>query len=121
MIEAKQAVFDRFMKRLADDYDTAKARNMETKPAPASDCRPYTRELDLPKFNIAGMTQDVIVDTSKGGTLSIIGMLSKALHSERVRGKAGHWTYSLSRHKALKDALEAEKSRLKEIKKSENI
>lgn len=76
-----------------------------------SPVRPYRRELDL--VRLIPLWPRQIADNSSQGTELIVKLLEKALRSERCRGKAGHWTYSLSRHKALKDALEAENKQLK--------
>ncbi|WP_224406002.1 DUF6477 family protein [Afifella sp. IM 167] len=45
-------------------------------------------------------------------TRRIIGRLRNALRAERARARAGHWTYDLNRHIALKAALTAECERL---------
>jgi len=51
-------------------------------------------------------------DTSKEATLVIIKKLQKALRAERKRAAIGHWSYSLNKHRALVEALKAEKSSL---------
>ena len=38
----------------------------------------------------------------------ILVRLRRALRAERSRGRAGHWSYDLNRHIALKQAYEAE-------------
>ncbi len=49
-------------------------------------------------------------DLSPEGCLRIAALLKRALRSERRRGAAGHWSYSLQRHLALVRALKAEEA-----------
>jgi hypothetical protein len=41
---------------------------------------------------------------------AILTRLARALRAERNRGRAGHWTYDLNRHIALKQAYAAERA-----------
>lgn len=43
---------------------------------------------------------------------AILARLARALRAERNRGRAGHWTYDLNRHIALKQAYAAERALL---------
>jgi hypothetical protein len=43
---------------------------------------------------------------------AILARLARALRAERNRGRAGHWTYDLNRHIALKQAYLAERAAL---------
>ena len=43
---------------------------------------------------------------------SVLSRLKRALRVERTRGRAGHWTYDLNRHIALRQAYDAEAERL---------
>ena len=45
-------------------------------------------------------------------TDAILAGLRRALRAERNRGRAGHWTYDLNRHIALRQAYAAEASRI---------
>lgn len=83
----------------------------------AGSLRPYQRQLDLTQLIPLWPRQRE--DYSADGTLFIINMLRKALRSERNRGKSGHWTYSLFRHKALIDALAEEKKNLHKARMAE--
>lgn len=51
---------------------------------------------------------DEIADDSPAATEAILVKLSRALRAERIRGRAGHWTYDLNRHLALSQAHAAE-------------
>lgn len=62
----------------------------------------YVRERDLPKL-ITVTEADIA-----SGYVGICTKISIALDRERSRGAAGHWSYSMSRHMALKAALMAE-------------
>ena len=81
--------------------------------------RAYRRDLDL--VRLIPLWPRQIADKSADGTRFIVRRLEKALRSERCRGKAGHWTYSLSRHKALKEALDAERKMLGKAELLENF
>jgi len=70
----------------------------------------YNRERDLTRLIHASPTE--LADSSAVMTRSILARLARALRSERNRGRAGHWTYDLNRHIALRQAYEAEKARL---------
>lgn len=41
---------------------------------------------------------------------AILARLARALRAERNRGRAGHWTYDLNRHIALRQAYSAERA-----------
>lgn len=58
------------------------------------------------------MTETERSDVSPAGRLEIIRRLERALRAERRRGMAGHWTYDLNRHLALKQAVAAERARV---------
>ena len=45
----------------------------------------------------------------------IVARLGRALQVERKRARTGHWCYDLNRHIALRQALDAETSRLAEL------
>ena len=76
----------------------------------------YLRAVDLP--HLIPLWPNELEDTSKEATLVIIKKLQKALRAERKRAAMGHWSYSLNRHKALVDAIKAEKSFLHSHQKS---
>ena len=50
-----------------------------------------------------------LADLGRGGRARVLRLLVRALRSERVRGRDGHWSYSLDRHVALVGALAAER------------
>lgn len=66
----------------------------------------YCRERDLPGL-IGIWPGDLGVDAHFRAS-RIIPLLRNALRIERQRGKSGHWSYNLSRHMALKRALNEE-------------
>lgn len=68
----------------------------------------YDREAQLPK--LIGLWPAELQDFSAPGTLKIAALLRKALRSERLRGRSGHWSYDLNRHLALAEALKAERA-----------
>jgi hypothetical protein len=51
-------------------------------------------------------------DARPSARRAILARLARALRAERNRGRAGHWTYDLNRHIALKQAYAAERARL---------
>ena len=70
----------------------------------------YARDAMLPRLVLVGPSE--IGDVTPAGRLAVIKRLAKALRGERVRGLAGHWTYSLNRHIGLVQALAAERAAL---------
>ncbi len=79
----------------------------------------YNREAELPK--LVGLWPAELRDMSPEGTAKIIALLRKALRAERRRGQSGHWTYDLTRHLALSEALKAEEHRLDELTRREIV
>jgi hypothetical protein len=63
---------------------------------------------DLAKPDIAALARLLpmwpheLADSSMPGRRRRIALLARALRQERQRGLAGHWTYDLARHAALK-------------------
>ena len=74
---------------------------------------PFDREAELPK--LVGLWPSELRDMSAEATAKIIALLRKAIRAERRRGQSGHWTYDLTRHLALSEALKAEEQRLDEL------
>lgn len=70
----------------------------------------YVRQRHLPRVLPVG--PDEIADDSVAGRRRILARLARALRAERNRGRAGHWTYDLNRHIALRQAYLAEHRRL---------
>jgi hypothetical protein len=70
-------------------------------------CRRYDRERHLPRVIPVG--PDEVADLSPEGRHAILRKLARALRAERSRGRAGHWTYDLNRHIALRQAFAAER------------
>ncbi|WP_245559650.1 hypothetical protein [Amorphus coralli] len=88
---------------------------------PSPDDLPGTRaaggmpDKPLPRHRLAGLlpvTEDDLADVSPQGRRAITRHLERALRAERRRGRAGHWSYDLNRHLALKQALAAERAGL---------
>jgi hypothetical protein len=67
---------------------------------------PYIREVDLQ--SLISLWPKEIEDFSVKGTLIIIAKLKTALRAERKRAYSSHWAYSLTKHKALVEALKYE-------------
>ncbi len=67
----------------------------------------YVRRRHLPRILPVG--PDEIADDSIAGRRRIVARLARALRAERNRGRAGHWTYDLNRHIALRQAYLAER------------
>jgi hypothetical protein len=66
----------------------------------------YERARHLPRLIPVG--PDDIADESPEGRMRILLRLARALRSERVRARGGHWTYDVNRHLGLMQAYEAE-------------
>lgn len=75
------------------------------------DCA-YDRQRDLPRLlpvmsdDISGQTPVVFA--------RLMAMLRRALRAERVRARAGHWTYDPGRHAALLRAFRCERQAYQE-------
>lgn len=67
----------------------------------------YDRRRHLARILPVG--PDEIADESIAARRKILARLARALRAERNRGRAGHWTYDLNRHIALRQAYEAER------------
>lgn len=75
----------------------------------------YRRERQLP--GLIAIDPSALDDGSIASAEFILARLRRALRAERRRAKAGHWTYDLNRHIALRQAFAAEAARLAEIRK----
>ncbi len=73
----------------------------------AASVEDYVRQRHLPRILPVG--PDEVADESIAGRRRILARLAKALRAERNRGRAGHWTYDLNRHIALRQAYLAER------------
>jgi hypothetical protein len=79
----------------------------------------FNREAELPK--LVGLWPAELRDMSAEATAKIIALLRKAIRAERRRGQSGHWTYDLTRHLALSEALKAEEYRFDELTRREIV
>ena len=70
----------------------------------------YRRELHLPR--LVALDPATLADIGPQAHRAILARLARALRSERNRGRAGHWTYDLNRHIALRQAYAAERRML---------
>jgi hypothetical protein len=70
----------------------------------------YDRDRDLPR--LIRLDPFAPVGDSPEAVRAIVARLKNALRGERNRARAGHWTYDLNRHIALRQALAAESARL---------
>jgi hypothetical protein len=66
----------------------------------------YDRSRHLARVLPVGPAE--IADESISARRRIVARLARALRAERNRGRAGHWTYDLNRHIALRQAYLAE-------------
>jgi len=76
----------------------------------------YRRERQLPA--LIAVDPASLGEESVAAAQAILSRLRRALRAERRRAKAGHWTYDLNRHIALRQAYAAEAARLAEIRKA---
>ena len=76
----------------------------------AAGAEEYERARHLPRLLPIG--PDEIADQRPEARRAILTRLARALRAERNRGRAGHWTYDLNRHIALKQAYLAERREL---------
>lgn len=70
----------------------------------------YQRQHCLP--SLLPLMPAEIADDGDAMRRRIVGRLAHALRAERMRGRAGHWTYDINRHIALLQAYEAERCHL---------
>jgi len=70
----------------------------------------YDRARHLPRLLPIG--PDELADEGIVARGRIVARLARALRAERNRGRAGHWTYDLNRHIALRQAYAAERAEL---------
>lgn len=71
----------------------------------------YRRQTCLPR--LLPMLPAELADESDAARRRIVARLARALRAERMRGRAGHWTYDLNRHIALHQAYEGERQQLR--------
>jgi hypothetical protein len=71
---------------------------------------PYDRDRHLPR--VLPVSPADLADDSPAARRRIVARLARALRAERIRGRAGHWTYDLDRHIALAQAYAAERRHL---------
>jgi hypothetical protein len=76
----------------------------------AAGAEQYERDRHLPR--LLPLMPSEIADNSAGARRRIVARLARALRAERMRGRAGHWTYDLNRHIALSQAYAAERNAL---------
>jgi len=87
-------------------FDAAAASSLRSVVATGAEL--YDRARHLPRL-IALMPGE-IDDVRPAARRSILARLARALRAERNRGRAGHWTYDLNRHIALRQACLAERA-----------
>jgi hypothetical protein len=76
----------------------------------AAGAQQYERERHLPR--LLPLMPSEVADNSAGARRRIVARLARALRAERMRGRAGHWSYDLNRHIALSQAYVAERNAL---------
>jgi hypothetical protein len=81
----------------------------------AAGIEPYDRGRHLPR--LIAIEPDRLSDGSLENVARIVARLARALRAERNRGRAGHWTYDLNRHIALKQSHAAERRSLEALRK----
>jgi hypothetical protein len=77
----------------------------------------YQRQRCLPA--LLPLLPAEIADTGDAMRQRIVGRLARALRSERMRGRAGHWSYDINRHIALLQAYEAERAQLRDPRRAD--
>jgi hypothetical protein len=70
----------------------------------------YRRETHLPRLLPIACSE--LTNKSDNSTQKLCLRLATALRQERVRGRAGHWSYDVNRHLALLEAYRAERAQL---------
>lgn len=70
----------------------------------------WARERMLPR--LVPLTPDEIADRTRSGRVRVLTALLRALRGERMRGRSGHWSYSLDRHIGLVQAVAAERAEI---------
>ncbi len=73
----------------------------------------YRRDVVLPRLIPVGPAE--VSDGSIAGRTAIVQRLMRSLRGERVRGRAGHWSYDLNRHVGLVEALRYERQALRQL------
>ncbi|WP_316858073.1 DUF6477 family protein [uncultured Cohaesibacter sp.] len=71
--------------------------------------RDYVRKRDLP--GLLHLFPGEIEAMERRSPFAIFQSLTRAIRAERIRGRSGHWRYSLTRHIGLRQALAAERLR----------
>lgn len=77
----------------------------------------YDRERVLPRLLPVAPADLAPDDAATARRICL--MLARALRRERNRGRAGHWTYDLSRHIGLLQAYRAERAALTRLQRTE--
>lgn len=85
-------------------------QSLKQPPTSASADTAYVRARDLPR--LVALWPDEITDLGIDGTMLLVEKIRATLRRERMRGKAGHWSYDLNRHRALLGCYRAEVRRL---------
>jgi len=99
---------------MAYRQDKRQVKQSPWQSAVPKELKPFDREIELAK--LIGLWPSELRDISADGTARIVGLLQRAIRSERKRGERGHWTYDLNRHIALSNALKAEQTRLRDLR-----
>lgn len=82
---------------------------------PAGIGRPYCRSRDLPRL-LPLLAADLSTG-SLANSRELVALLRRALRAERVRARAGHWTYDPARHAALLRAFRIEQEALAAVER----
>ncbi len=102
--------------RCGDRSGLAKAAGRAVGGAVKAGARTYDRIRDLP--GLIRLDPFAGVSENAAGLGDIVARLERALRAERNRARAGHWTYDLNRHIALRQAYLAEQERLSALRRS---
>jgi len=95
------------MRPMSIDPRLRRAARQTVRSVIAAGVEAYDRDRDLARLIRA--TASELADPSPATRRALLARLARALRAERNRGRAGHWTYDLNRHIALRQAYEAEK------------
>ncbi|MDQ8697271.1 hypothetical protein [Hyphomicrobium sp. LHD-15] len=84
-------------------------------PVSASDKPAGTQDREREIARLVGLWPYEIADVSPEGRARLIRKLALVLKAERLRGRAGHWSYDLARHAALVRVLRREQAALEAL------
>lgn len=102
------------LRRSSDEYiSCAYSRQSDITAGGTAPAWEQRRTRALPRLIPVG--PDDVSDRSVAGRMTIVRRLMRSLRGERMRGRAGHWSYDLNRHIGLVEALKCERGALRRL------